>query len=106
MNELDIGAYELIIKSIKPADAGIYQCVTAADNGFKETFKEVELFVECEYSCQAFKNIKNIMSYTDVPRLLLEQTNFKSSVGEEIHITCVVEGFPKPNVFWTRFAVV
>ena len=53
MNELDNVVYkeELIIKSIKPADAGVYQCFTATDNGFKETFKEVELFVECEYSC-------------------------------------------------------
>ena len=33
----------------------------------------------------------------------LEQTIFKSLIGEEIHITCVVEGFPKPKVIWTRF---
>ena len=37
-----------MIKSIKSADAGVYQCVTVADNGFNETFKEIELFVECK----------------------------------------------------------
>ena len=54
--------------------------------------------------------VKHLKSYclhhADAPRLLMEQTNFKSSVGEEIHITCVVEGFPKPNVLWTRFVEV
>jgi len=78
---------ELLIKSIKSADAGVYQCVTVADNGFNETFKEIDLFVEY------------------VPRVALEQTIFKSLIGEEIHITCVVEGFPKPKVIWTRNGV-
>jgi len=87
-SDIDASGKELLIRSVKPEDAGLYQCVTAADNGFKETIKEIELFVD--YG----------------PRISLEQTNFKSSLGEEIHLTCVVEGFPKPTVLWRRNGVV
>ena len=38
----------------------------------------------------------------DGPVIEQEQTNIKTSAGEEIHITCIVNAFPPPQVTWTR----
>lgn len=50
LQDMDASEGELVIKTVQPADAGLYQCVTAANNEMKETIKEIELFIECEYS--------------------------------------------------------
>jgi len=82
--ELEISGGDIVIESVSRHHGGTYQCVTRDDYGLEPVTKEVEVFVE--YG----------------PVIEQEQTHIKTSAGEEIHITCIVNAFPPAKVTWTK----
>jgi len=82
--QLEIEGGDIVIESVSRHHGGTYQCVTKDDYGLDPVTEEVELFVE--YG----------------PVIEQEQTHIKTSTGEEIHITCIVNAYPPPKVTWTR----
>jgi len=77
----EISGEDIIFESVPRSYAGTYECMTEGED---QVTSEVELLVKYP------------------PEIELEETHIKTRAGQEIHVTCTVDGYPDPFVVWEK----
>ncbi len=81
-----------------------------ADEGtYKLTIKDVVRSDEGRYQCQVVADTKNVITADvdlriKVPPVMKNDTDpeVQAAVGEDAELTCSADGFPSPQITWTR----
>ncbi|CAB3396936.1 unnamed protein product [Caenorhabditis bovis] len=81
------GNHKLVCHAVQAADSGVYRCVVTNSYGFAESECEVKVEDASKFTAPVIKK-------------LLEDVTVIA--GRDLSLECVVEGFPIPEVTWSK----
>ncbi|XP_075215544.1 obscurin isoform X3 [Lycorma delicatula] len=82
----------LVFQHVKPEDAGLYTCVASTSTGK----------ISCSAELTVQGSINQLLKEPEKPKITTEIKKQEASIGGSAMLELKIEGFPKPQVQWTK----